>query len=159
MADQDELVQVGSETIIEESVAQDDSFEGDQSLQSYPEGNIGGNRDSDNAWAPPASNFPHGGPSDPYRIHTRSWQIDLAKAFGHEPVDGVDENDGTHGTDRKQTDETNDGMHGLEYANTKGGYANAEGGSGGNKGGAAELERRAGRGKGRNEKCGPEFYK
>ena len=38
MADQDELVQVGFEsTILEDSVAQDNSFEGDHSLQPYPE--------------------------------------------------------------------------------------------------------------------------
>ena len=37
MADQDELVQVGSETMIEESMAQDSTFQGDHSLQPYPE--------------------------------------------------------------------------------------------------------------------------
>ena len=42
MADQDELVQVGFETtMLEESMAQDDSFEGDRSLQPYPEVTLG----------------------------------------------------------------------------------------------------------------------
>ena len=41
MADQDELVQMGSETMLEESLAQDDSFEGDLSLQPYPEVTLG----------------------------------------------------------------------------------------------------------------------
>ena len=38
IADQDELVQVGFEiTVLEKSVAQDNSFEGDHSLQPHPE--------------------------------------------------------------------------------------------------------------------------
>ena len=41
MADQDELVQMGSETMLEDSMAQDDSFEGDHSLQPCPEVTLG----------------------------------------------------------------------------------------------------------------------
>ena len=41
MADQDELVQVGSETLLEESVAQDNTCEGDLSLQPNPEVALG----------------------------------------------------------------------------------------------------------------------
>ena len=41
MADQDELVQVGSEVILEESVAQDNTCEEDLSLQPNPEVALG----------------------------------------------------------------------------------------------------------------------
>ena len=42
MVDQDELVQVGFETtMFEESMVQDDNFEGDRSLQPYPEVTLG----------------------------------------------------------------------------------------------------------------------
>jgi len=41
MADQDELVQVGSEIILEESVAQDNTCEGDLFLQPNPEVALG----------------------------------------------------------------------------------------------------------------------
>ena len=72
MANQDELVQVGLEsTILEDSVAQENSFEGDHSLQPYPEV-MGATASIMMLEDPPASNFPHGGPSDPYRIHIQS---------------------------------------------------------------------------------------
>ena len=41
MVDQDELVQVGSEIMMEDSVAQDNSCEGVLSLQPYPEVTLG----------------------------------------------------------------------------------------------------------------------
>ena len=41
MADQDGLVQMGSEIMLEDSVAQDTFFQGDLSLQPYPEVTLG----------------------------------------------------------------------------------------------------------------------
>ena len=82
MVDKDKLVQVGFETtMLEESMAQDNRFEEDHSLQQYPEMTLGTTTTETSTWGPPSPNFLHGGLGDPHGIHTRSEQIGFAKVI------------------------------------------------------------------------------
>ena len=105
MEDQDELVQVGlGTTILQTSMSQNSSFQGDRSLEEYPEITTGA-KETNNAQGPPPPTSPPGGRGASLGIHTPSSQIGLTKATGYEPVYGNDEtNDRMVGTRTRQNE-------------------------------------------------------